>query len=121
MGRIVTQDNELLGHPLKAGDRLAVHWQSGNRDETKFEHADQLWFNRQKNPHIAFGAGIHRCIGQHFARLQIEVAVDRLLRRLTNFSIAPGRAVTETAGIVLLAPAEMFLSFDPVPDSPPVR
>lgn len=113
MGRTVTKDNELLGCPLKAGDRLAVHWQSGNRDETKFEHADELWFNRQKNPHVAFGVGIHRCVGQHFARLQIEVAVDGLLRRLTNFSIAPGTTVQETAGVVLLAPAEMFLTFDP--------
>ncbi|GAA1027689.1 cytochrome P450 [Virgisporangium ochraceum] len=116
MGRTVTRDNELLGHPLKAGDRLAVHWQSGNRDELKFEHADELRFDRRKNPHIAFGVGIHRCIGQHFARLQIEVAVDRLLRRLTNFSIAPGTTVRETAGVVLLAPAELFLSFEPVPE-----
>lgn len=116
MGRTVTRDNELLGVPLKKGDRLAVHWYSGNRDETRFEHADELRFDRRKNPHIAFGVGIHRCVGQHFARLQIEVAVERLLRRLTNFSIVPGTTVTETAGVVLLAPAELHLSFDPLPD-----
>ena len=42
MGRLVTQDNDLLGVPLKAGDRLAVHWRSGNRDEAKFARAGQL-------------------------------------------------------------------------------
>lgn len=112
MGRTVARDNDLLGVPLKQGDRLAVHWLSGNRDETKFEHADELRFDRAKNPHIAFGAGIHRCVGQHFARLQIGIAVDRLLRRLTNFAVVPGTTVTETTGVVLLAPAELTLSFD---------
>ncbi|MDR7275654.1 cytochrome P450 [Catenuloplanes atrovinosus] len=112
MGRTVTKDNDLLGCPLKKGDRLAVHWQSGNRDEAKFEHADELWFDRRRNPHIAFGVGIHRCLGQQFARLQIEIAVDRLLRRLTRFSVVPGTAIKETVGVVAGAPEEMFLSFD---------
>jgi cytochrome P450 len=114
MGRVVTQDNELLGCPLKAGDRLSVHWQSGNRDASKFEHADELRFDRTKNPHIAFGVGIHRCIGQHFARLQLEVAFDRLLARIGNLAIAPGTEVKETLGITPLAPEEMHLTFEPV-------
>jgi cytochrome P450 len=114
MGRVVTEDNDLLGCPLKAGDRLSVHWASGNRDETKFERPDELYFDRSKNPHIAFGVGVHRCVGQHFARLQLEVAFNRLLARLTNFSITPGTTVKETFGITPLAPEEMHLSFEPV-------
>jgi cytochrome P450 len=114
MGRVVTEDNELLGCPLKAGDRLSVHWASGNRDETKFERPDELYFDRSKNPHIAFGVGVHRCVGQHFARLQLEVAFNRLLARLTNFSVTPGTEVKETYGITPLAPEEMHLSFEPV-------
>jgi cytochrome P450 len=114
MGRVVTEDNDLLGCPLKAGDRLSVHWASGNRDETKFEYPDELYFQRSKNPHIAFGVGVHRCVGQHFARLQLEVAFNRLLARLTNFTITPGTEVRETHGITPLAPEEMYLSFEPV-------
>jgi cytochrome P450 len=114
MGRVVTEDNDLLGCPLKAGERLSVHWASGNRDETKFERPDELYFDRSKNPHIAFGVGVHRCIGQHFARLQLEVAFNRLLARLSNFSITPNTAVKETFGITPLAPEQMFLSFEPV-------
>jgi cytochrome P450 len=114
MGRVVTQDNDLLGCPLKTGERLSVHWASGNRDASKFERPDELYFDRSKNPHIAFGVGIHRCVGQHFARLQLEVAFNRLLARLSNFSITPGTAVKETYGITPLAPEEMFLSFERV-------
>jgi cytochrome P450 len=114
MGRLVTEDNDLLGCPLKAGDRLSVHWASGNRDETKFERADELVFDRTKNPHIAFGVGIHRCVGQHFARLQLEIAFNTLLSRVGHFRIADGTTVKETIGITPLAPEEMHLSFEPV-------
>lgn len=119
MGRVVTEDTELLGRPMKAGDRLAVHWQSGNRDETKFDHPDELRFDRVKNPHIAFGVGVHRCLGQHFARLQIEVAFERLLARTSNFAVVPGTEIKETIGITRLAPEEMHLAFDPVRETVP--
>jgi cytochrome P450 len=115
MGRLVTQDNDLLGVPLKAGDRLAVHWRSGNRDEAKFPQAGQLDFDRERNPHAAFGIGIHRCVGQHFARLQLEIAVSRLLARLTSFRIAPGTTVREAVGVSIKAPEELHLEFDRVP------
>jgi cytochrome P450 len=117
MGRKVTRDNDLLGVQLKAGDRLAVHWRSGNRDEAKFAHGDRLDFERERNPHAAFGIGIHRCLGQHFARLQLEIAVNRLLGRLTNFRVAPGTTVREASGISIHAPEEMHLEFDRVPAS----
>jgi cytochrome P450 len=112
MGRLVTEDNDLLGCPLKAGDRLSVHWQSGNRDVAKFEDPDEIRFDRAKNPHIAFGVGVHRCIGQHFARLQLEVAFNRLLARIGNIALVPGTEVKETIGITPLAPEEMHLSFE---------
>src|ERR1700758_1147956 len=73
MARTVTRDTELGGCPLKAGDRVAVHYASANRDGSRFGDPDQLSFDRARNPHAAFGLGPHRCIGLHFARLQIEV------------------------------------------------
>jgi cytochrome P450 len=101
MARTVTRDTELGGCPLKAGDRVAVHYASANRDDTRFPHADELDFDRERNPHAAFGLGPHRCIGLHFARLQIEIAFSELLSRVTNLRIAPGAPVESAVGVVL--------------------
>jgi cytochrome P450 len=101
MARTVTRDTELGGCPLKAGDRVAVHYAAANRDDSRFAHADELDFDRERNPHAAFGLGPHRCIGLHFARLQIEIAFSELLSRVTNLRIAPGAPVESTVGVVL--------------------
>jgi len=101
MARTVTKDTELGGCPLKAGDRVAVHYASADRDESRFEHADQLNLDRERHPHAAFGLGPHRCIGLHFARLQIEIAFSELLSRVTNLRIPPGAQVESAVGVVL--------------------
>lgn len=101
MARTVTRDTELGGCPLKAGDRVAVHYASANRDDSRFGHADELNFDRARNPHAAFGLGPHRCIGLHFARLQIEIAFSELLSRVTNLRIPPGGQVESAVGVVL--------------------
>jgi cytochrome P450 len=101
MARTVTRDTELGGCPLKAGDRVAVHYASANRDAARFDHPDELTFGRERNPHAAFGLGPHRCIGLHFARLQIETAFSELLARVTNLRIPPGANVESAVGVVL--------------------
>ena len=111
MARTVTRDTELGGCPLKPGDRVAVHYASANRDESRFSHADQLDFGRQRNPHAAFGLGPHRCIGMHFARLQIEVAFGELLSRVTNLRI-PQDAQVQTAVGIVLSPEHLPVAFD---------
>jgi cytochrome P450 len=111
MARTVTRDTELGGCPLKPGDRVAVHYASANRDESRFDHADQLNFGRERNPHAAFGLGPHRCIGMHFARLQIEVAVGELLSRVTNLRI-PDDSHVETAVGIVLSPEHLPVVFD---------
>ena len=111
MARTVTRDTELGGCPLKPGDRVAVHYASANRDESRFEHADRLDFDRRRNPHAAFGLGPHRCIGMHFARLQIEVAFGELLSRVTNLRI-PQDAQVQTAVGIVLSPEHLPVVFD---------
>jgi cytochrome P450 len=111
MARTVTRDTELGGCPLKPGDRVAVHYASANRDESRFEHADRLDFGRQRNPHAAFGLGPHRCIGMHFARLQIETAFSELLSRVTNLRIPEDGHVQTAVGIVL-SPEHLPVTFD---------
>jgi cytochrome P450 len=111
MARTVTRDTELGGCPLKPGDRVAVHYASANRDESRFGHADRLDFGRERNPHAAFGLGPHRCIGMHFARLQIEIAFSELLSRVTNLRIPDGTHVETAVGIVL-GPEHLPVIFD---------
>jgi cytochrome P450 len=111
LARTVTRDTELHGCPMHAGDRVALHFASANRDERYFDDADQLRFDREKNPHVAFGIGLHRCLGLHFARLQLAVAFEELLAQVTNVRIAPGNDV-EMANGVILAPERLPIEFD---------
>jgi cytochrome P450 len=114
MARTVTHDTELGGCPLKAGDRVAVHYAAANRDGSRFEHPDQLNFDRERHPHAAFGLGPHRCIGLHFARLQIEIAFSELLSRVTNLRIPPGGQVESAVGVVLTH-EHLPVTFDVLP------
>jgi cytochrome P450 len=112
MARTVTRDTELGGTPLKAGDRVAVHFYSANRDPARFGRPDELVFDRPSNPHIAFGIGVHRCLGLSFAKIQLAIAFEELLKRTTNFRLKPGTDVPRRIGISLNSPVELHLTFD---------
>ncbi|MDN3521996.1 cytochrome P450/oxidoreductase [Halomonas ramblicola] len=82
MRRTATRDTEIAGQPIKAGDKVALWFVSGNFDETKFDAPYQLNILRDPNPQMAFGmGGPHFCLGAHLARLEIRVAYTELLRR----------------------------------------
>jgi cytochrome P450 len=111
LARTVTRETEVSGCPMKAGDRVALHYASANRDERQFAESDELDFDRDSNPHVAFGVGIHRCLGLHFARLQIGIAFEEILGRIANIRLAPGGSV-EMANGVILAPESLPIEFD---------
>jgi cytochrome P450 len=90
MARTVTRDVELGGHTMRAGDRVLLVFGAGNRDEQRFPDGDRIVIDRQPNPHLAFGAGIHRCMGSNLARRELRVALEEFLVRYPDFSIAPG-------------------------------
>lgn len=90
MARTVTRDVELDGHTLRAGDRVLIVFGAGNRDESKFPDGDRIVIDRTPNPHLAFGAGIHRCMGSNLARRELRVALEEFLIRYPDFSFAPG-------------------------------
>jgi cytochrome P450 len=99
LARTVTVDTELGGQPLKAGDRLLVHYYAANHDARKFPDPDTLDFGRGRNPHLAFGLGVHRCLGSNLARLQISVALDELLSRVRNIRLADGAEIEFAPGV----------------------
>ena len=90
MARTVTRDVDLDGQTLRAGDRVLLVFGAGNRDEAKFPDGDRVVIDRQPNPHVAFGAGIHRCMGSNLARRELRVALEEFLIRYPDFSLVPG-------------------------------
>jgi cytochrome P450 len=115
MARTVTRDTELAGTPLRAGDRLAVHFYSADRDPDRFDRPDELVLDRPATPNAAFGIGVHRCLGQNFARIQLAIAFEELLARATNFRLKNGTGGTDIrrqVGVGLGTPEQLWLTFD---------
>lgn len=88
MRRVATQDVELRDQTIKKGDRVLMWYASGNRDERKFENPDQLIIDRKDaRNHISFGYGIHRCMGNRLAELQLRILWEELLERFDNIEV----------------------------------
>ncbi|MEE3065021.1 MAG: cytochrome P450 [Actinomycetota bacterium] len=85
--RFTTEDTELEGVTIPARAVIGVCIGSANRDETRWERAEEFDIFRKAIPHISFAAGEHTCLGLHLARLETRVAVECLLSRLTNFKV----------------------------------
>jgi len=100
MARIVAEDTEVAGCPMKAGDRVLLSFPAANRDPEAFDRADEVVIDREINRHVAFGVGIHRCAGSNLARMELRVAVEEWLRRIPEFHLAPGAEVTWAGGQV---------------------
>jgi cytochrome P450 len=82
MRRTATQDTELGGKQIKAGDKLAMWYLSGNRDAAAIDRADQFIIDRARpRQHLSFGFGIHRCVGNRLAELQLKILWEELLKR----------------------------------------
>jgi len=88
MMRIVAEPMELGGQQLAPGDAVFLGILAANRDPRVFERADELILDRRPNPHLAFGHGLHFCLGAALARLELRVALPRLVKRLPNLRVA---------------------------------
>jgi len=82
MARTALVDTELGGKQIRKGDKVAMWYVSGNRDDTEIEDADRFWIDRP-NPrkHLAFGFGIHRCLGNRLGEMQLRVLWEEILKR----------------------------------------
>jgi cytochrome P450 len=97
--RASLEDTSLGGCPVKKGDQVMLMIGSANTDEAEFEDADTVRFDREANRHIAFGGGIHRCLGSHLARLELRVALREWHRRIPDYSVEPDHTLVYTGGI----------------------
>ena len=88
LARTVTTDVEFHGCPLKAGDRVLLAWASANRDPAGgFDDPDELDVERWPNRHVAFGVGVHRCVGSHIARALAYEMIGQLLTRMPDYVV----------------------------------
>ncbi|CDO90216.1 calcium-binding protein [Mycobacterium triplex] len=113
-GRTVTRDTEVGGCPMRKGDRVLVRFDSANRDEEKFPDADRLQFDPPRGGNAGFGLGIHRCVGMHLARVEITIAFEELLARITNLKFDGDPADLKWAPGIANCPDRVPLIFEKV-------
>ncbi len=99
VSRVAVEDTELSGCPVHKGDHAIVVIGSANTDEAEFPDAHEVRFDREVNRHIAFGGGVHRCLGSHLARLELRVALREWHKRIPEYEIEPGHELVYTTGI----------------------
>lgn len=88
MRRTAVRDTELAGKRIREGDKVVMWYLSGNRDETAIEHADQFIIDRARpRQHLSFGFGIHRCVGNRLAELQLRVLWEEILKRFERIEV----------------------------------
>jgi cytochrome P450 len=89
IARTVSRDVCLHGVDLAEGEKIVLAWGSANRDTAIFpDRPDEFVVDRERNPHIAFGDGIHRCLGAALARLEMRIVLEEVLRRLPGYRIS---------------------------------
>jgi cytochrome P450 len=99
VGRTAVRDAQLAGCPVQSGDKVLIHWASANRDPREFADPDTFDLARERNRHLAFGAGPHRCVGSNLARMNMRVALEELLHRLNDIRIDDAADIHYHAGL----------------------
>jgi cytochrome P450 len=111
--RVATRDTVLGDVEIGEGEQVMALLGAANVDESEFAGAGTLQWNREANRHLAFGGGIHRCLGSHLARLELRIALQEWHRRIPDYRIAPGAELNYTAGIRTLDSFPMLLGTEP--------
>lgn len=99
--RRVTQDTTLAGRQLKAEDTVALFIPGSGLDEREFAVPEQFDMARENNVHIAFGAGPHRCLGAHLARVELQVLYQQMLKRFPTWRLDPDKPAKFHSGNII--------------------
>ena len=100
MARLARNDTEIAGCPVTKGERVLLSFPAANRDPEVFDDAEEVIIDRAVNRHVAFGVGIHRCLGSNLARMEMQVAIEEFLARIPEFELEDPEAVTWAGGQV---------------------
>jgi len=99
--RRVARDTVFRGAEMKAGDRLLLFLAGADLDQSRFAEPERFDLDREDKVHIAFGAGPHRCLGSHLARIELQILYEELLAGLPSFRLDPQRPPVFHGGHVL--------------------
>lgn len=111
-GRWVGEDLEFGGKQMRRGDSVVVGLAAANHDPAEFAQPDDLDITRQENRHLAFGMGIHYCLGAPLARMEGQIAIGTLLRRLPNLRLAvPAEELVWRPSMLLLGVSKLPVTF----------
>jgi cytochrome P450 family 142 subfamily A polypeptide 1 len=113
MARTVTQDTELRGRQLHAGDKLLLLYPSANRDEEVFDDPFRFDVERRPNEHVAFGFGTHFCLGNSLARLELVCMFEHVLQRLPDIELVDGGEPAHRPANFISGYEEMPVRFTP--------
>ena len=100
MARVAAEDTMLGDRQVKEGERIMLTFPAANRDPEMFENPEEVIIDRQRNRHVAFGSGIHRCAGSNLARMEMNVAIEEFLKMIPEFELADPDRVTWAGGQV---------------------
>ncbi len=112
--RLVTRDTELGGYPLKAGEMIMLRYGAANRDERQFENPDEVDVRREKaGMQLAFGSGVHHCIGAPLARQELNLGFPALLARMARIRLSPHHPEPQAEpSFILRNLPHLFIEFD---------
>lgn len=113
MFRSAKRDIDLHGQVIPAGKLVLAMIGSANRDPMKFRNPDRFDITRDPNPHIAFGHGIHFCLGASLSRLEARVALEHLLEQMKGFELASPEPWVPRRGLHVLGPLHLPIRFEP--------
>ena len=111
--RVVTQDTELDGYKLKQGDLIMLRYAAANRDERQFPNPEHVDLGRAKvGMQLAFGSGVHHCIGAPLARQELNLGWMALLDKMENMRLKPGFVPEAEASVILRNVPELQITYD---------
>jgi cytochrome P450 family 142 subfamily A polypeptide 1 len=116
--RTVTEDHTYQGVDFEVGDRILMLYQSANRDERVFDEPDEFVLDRDPNPHLGFGIGVHFCLGANLARTEIKVVFQELFRRLRDIKVIDDADLHRGDSALVLALQKLPATFTPASKCP---
>lgn len=100
MARQVVKDVDVVGCPMRAGEQTLINFPAANHDPEAFENPEEFQIDRKRNRHVAFGLGIHRCVGSNLARLELLVGLQEWIKAFPNYCLDPSQQTRWASGQV---------------------